>query len=494
MNSTRIAATKIRRWRDDPVAFVREEFGIEPDAWQVDFLLSYNTQTRTAAKACKGPGKTAVLAWCCWHFLATRPHANIAATSITGDNLRDGLWKEMAKWQMRSDYLKAAFTWKAERITCNDHPETWFMSARRWARDATGDQQANSLAGLHEDHIMFVIDEAGGVPDAVMAAAEAALANAGTEVNPDAEARLLICGNPTHLSGPLYRACSSEASLWSVIEITGDPDNPKRSPRISKEWARQQIFKYGADNSWVLVNVFGRFPPQSLNALLGPDDMEAAFRRVLPQDAYSWAPKILGVDVARQGDDRSVIAPRQGLVYFKPKIMRIPDTMQVAAVVAQAINKFRPDAVFVDASGGYGVGVIDRLRDLGHDCIEVQFGGKALDRLYFDKRTEMAFEFAQAVKGGACLPDLPELKEEAVAMTYEHKADRMKLIEKDQIKETIGRSPDLFDAYMLTHAFPVAKREAEGWAKMAGRQDYDPIRDMHSRPTHSPVDEYNPLR
>ncbi|MEO7938716.1 MAG: hypothetical protein ABIR55_08840, partial [Burkholderiaceae bacterium] len=266
------AAASIRAWRADPVKFVRDVFGVEPDLWQIDVLRAFPTAPRQAMKACKGPGKTAVLAMLCWNFLVCYLHPKIAATSITGDNLSDGLWTEMAKWQNKSPMLKAMFTWGKTRIFANDHPETWWMSARSWPRGGDANSQADTLAGLHADNLLFVIDEAGGIPDAVMAAAEAGLANAD---GVDKSAHIVIAGNPTHLEGPLYRACTKERHLWHVTEITSDPDDPKRTPRVSVEWAQQQIEKYGRENPWVLVNVFGRFPPSSMNALLGPDDVSA---------------------------------------------------------------------------------------------------------------------------------------------------------------------------------------------------------------------------
>lgn len=485
----RRAAEKIAQWRSDPVLFVREVFGTEPDFWQVDFLLAYNKNERVGAKAAKGCGKTAVLAWCAWHFLLTRPYAKIVATSITGDNLKDGLWSEMAKWMNKSELLKAAFTWTATRIYANDSPETWFMSARTWPRNANAEQQADTLAGLHADYILFILDEVGGIPDSVMATAEAALASG-------IECKLLICGNPTHLTGPLYRACTSAASLWKIIEITGDPDDPKRSARIKIEWAREQIKQHGRDHPWVMVNVLGKFPPASLNALLGPDEMEAAFNRILPVTAYDFAAKILGVDVARQGGDRTVIFPRQGLVAFKPKVMRIPNLMDIAAVVAQAITTWRPDAVFVDATGGWGWGVIDKLQSLGHAVIPVEYSGKSSNARYTNKRTEMSFEAAEWVKRGGCLPRVEEMKEEATALQYFFKNDKMALIEKDQIRAEIGASPDLWDAFAQTFAFPVAPPDP--LAKYRNKPDVDPARGEYDplereNRVQSVLAEYDPL-
>jgi phage terminase large subunit len=333
-------------------------------------LAAFPTNPRVAMKACKGPGKTAVLAWLGWNFLATRPHPKCAATSISGQNLADNFWTEMAKWQAKNAFLKAKFTWTKTRIVANDHPETWFMSARSWPQSADATKQADTLAGLHADYILFIIDESGGIPDAVMVSAEAALSSC-------VEGHIVQAGNPTMLSGPLYRACALERRLWYVIEITGDPDDAKRSPRISVEWAKAQIEKYGRDNPWVLVNVFGRFPPSSLNVLIGPDEVRAAMKRYYREFEIGKAPKILGVDVARFGDDSSVIMPRQGIQMFKPREVPQPRLDAGRRRVSRKIDEWGADATFIDATGGFGAGWIDQLRTLGKAPIGIEFAGKA---------------------------------------------------------------------------------------------------------------------
>lgn len=493
--SLTIAQNRIKYWReadDGPIAFVREVFGVEPDLWQQTFLVRFARGQRICAKASKGCGKTAVLSWCAWWFLVVYPDPKVIATSITGDNLRDGLWAEMAKWQNKSPWLMDQFVWTITRIYLKSRPQTWFMSARQWSKSSSDDQQANALAGLHADYICFLIDEAGGVPDAVMAAAEAALANAETEANPNARAKLLICGNPTHLSGPLYRACTSERNIWDVIEITGDPDAPHRSARISIQWARDQISKYGRDNPWVLVNVFGQFPPSSINSLLGPDDVRAAMMRKVNANVYLNSPKALGVDVARQGDDRSVLFPRQGLVAFKPKILRIPNLRQVAGEVARSITKWQPDGVNVDSSGGFGWGVIEPLEEWGYSVNPIEFGGKAFEaRQFYNRRTEMLWNMALWIKKGGCLPDLPELVPELTALSYTFKDDRIAVISKEQIKEEIGVSPDLCDALALTFAIPLARMSAID--KMRKPKKYDAIKEEYEVQNNQ-VDDYNPIR
>ena len=141
----------LRAWKADPCRFVREEFGVTPDPWQDEVLAAFPRNQRLAMKACKGPGKTAVLAWLAWNFLVVNQEPKIAATSVSGDNLADGLWAEMAKWQAKSPLLSAGFKWTKDRIFAKRRPQTWWMSARTWAKSADPASLGQTLAGLHSD-------------------------------------------------------------------------------------------------------------------------------------------------------------------------------------------------------------------------------------------------------------------------------------------------------------------------------------------------------
>lgn len=473
------AVAHMRRWRASLVAFVREVLRAVPDAWQVEVLeaIASGRWSRYALKASKGPGKSTLLAWVIWWFLATRLHPKVVATSITEDNLSDGLWTELAKWQANSEFLKATFTWRKTRITCNDSPETWWASARTWPKGGDSSQQANTLAGVHADNVLFVLDEAGGIPDAVMAAAEGGLANADKAAG--REAKLLIAGNPTHNEGPLFRACTTEAALWWVKEISGDPDDPQRAPRVSIEWAREQIAKYGRDHDFVRVNVFGKFPRQSSDTLLGPDDVAEAMKRVLPRTVWEKEVKILGVDVARHGDDRTVITLRQGPVCFAPRILRINDTMQVAGQVSLLFDKHKPDGLFVDMAT-FGAGVVDRLAQLGYPVVGVDSSANDYDGTYRNKRAAMWFRMAAWVKGGGVLPSLPELTAELTTPRYKFdEANHLQLEKKADVKKRTGCSPDIADSLAFTFALPVAHREVreqlEARSHVGRRADYDPF-------------------
>jgi hypothetical protein len=286
----------LARWRKSPATMVRELFGAEPDPWQEKVLELFAIRPRLAMKASKGPGKTTVIAWCCWNFLLTRPFPNIAATSISYDNLRDGLWKEMAKWRERAPVLKELFEWQTERIFSKQYPATWFMSARSWSKTSNQEALGNTLAGLHSDYIMFVIDESGSIPPAIMMSAEAALSSC-------VEGHIMQAGNTNTLDGALYEACVRHKHRWEVVTINGDPDDPMRSSRIDIEWARELIKDRGREDPFVKLLVLGEWPAASINALIGPDEVEESMKRQYQQRDIDFAARIFGVDTADEGDD-----------------------------------------------------------------------------------------------------------------------------------------------------------------------------------------------
>jgi phage terminase large subunit len=264
------------------------------------------------------------------------------------------------------------------------------------------------------------------------------------------------------------------------VTITGDPDDPNRSPRIKLEWAKQQIAQYGRDNPWVKINVLGDFPPSSINALLGPSDVDAAMVRTLPHEAYAHAPVQIGVDVARYGDDRTVIFPRQGLMALQPIVMRHAHGSAVSQEIATAVmavcRQFNTRLVTMDATGGWAAGARDVLMVAGYIPLEVQFHAPCPNKdgkpsPYRNRRAEMHFGLSEWVKRGGCLPNLPELIGELTTPTYTVREDGKFQIEaKEQVKERLGRSPDLADALALTFAFP----DAVGRPRHPDMRDRDP--------------------
>lgn len=473
----------VKRWVEHPASMVRELFKTEPQPYQEEVLEAFPHKKRIAMKASKGVGKSATLAWLIWNFLL-RENAQVLVTSISGDNLKDGTWKELSTWFNRTPLLQQLFTMGSTRITSKKSPDDWFASARTWPKAGSEQQQADSLAGFHSPFCMGVIDEAGGVPDAVMAAAEAILSTG-------VETKLVISGNPTHRSGPLFRACTTERDLWFVVEISSDPDNPKRATIVDIEWAREYIKKYGRDDPRVLVNIFGQFPPYSFNALIGGDEVRDAMKRgYRPFEIEQYA-KLLGIDVAREGEDFSVIAKRQGLQAY-PFIRRshIESGQIGASLVNRIAKEFDPDGIFVDSTGGFGHTWIDAMNVLGLSSIGVHFSRmKGIQEHYYNMRAQMYFEMIQWIKNGGALASVDDDGSTLGAdrlvlalenMTYTHKGDKLILDDKDDLRDKIKFSPDEADALALTFAEPISpkKRTRGAVNHSAVGSGYQPFADL----------------
>jgi hypothetical protein len=245
-----------------------------------------------------------------------------------------------------------------------------------------------------------------------------------------------------------------------------DPDEVIRLQETMADtaWAREYLCDFAAAGD---------------DQLLSLTDAEAAARRDYPPGSNDFAPRILGVDPARFGDDRSVILRRQGVVAYPPRVFRGMDNMALAGQVAQEIERWKPDAVFIDS--GAGAGVIDRLRQLGHDVIEINFGGRPNDVRYVNKRAEMWHEMADWIRAGGQIPNDNGLKLELATPTYRYDAaNRIVLESKDDIKKRLpdAGSPDLADALALTFAQPVAPRSplagVDGYRANRRKAEFDP--------------------
>jgi hypothetical protein len=490
------ATARIREWKLDPVKFVREVFHAEPDAWQVDVLniAGRPGRKRIAMKACAGPGKTAVLAWIGWHrlacFAAKNEHPKGAAVSITGDNLRDNLWAELARWQNESPFLLKAFQWRAERITARDHPETWFLAAKGWAKSADLETIGRTLSGQHARYPFYLIDESGDIPPNMIKSAEQGLTSC-------EDGLIITAGNTTSQTGLLYEVTTRARANWDVISITADPDDPKRTPRVDLDWAKEQIALYGRENPWVMAYILGQFPPGSINALLSVEEVERAMDLHPRLENYAWAQKRLGIDVARFGDDRTVIFPRQGIVSFLPTIMRHARDSAVSVDIGNRVmarrNEWARDSMkefpelqgdfecltFFDDTVGWAHGAVDFLRASGLSPYAIRFENKqTTDDRYFNLRAEMWFGMANWIKAGGSLPPIPEMVAELTSPTYGFKEGKMIIESKDQIKKRLARSPDLADALALTFAIPDApagvKRMLGGSSGNGKPKEYDP--------------------
>lgn len=434
------------------------------------------------------------MTWIGWHrlacFASPNEHPKGSAISVTSTNLRDNLWAELARWQNESPFLLNAFQWNKERITAKDHPETWFLAAKGWPKAADTETVGRTLSGQHSRYPFYLIDESGDIPPNMVRSAEQGLTSC-------EDGLIITAGNTTSQTGLLYEVTTrgrsqldeNDRPLWDVVSITADPDDPKRTPRVDMAWARQQIALYGRENPWVMAYILGQFPPGSINALLSADEVERAMNLNPRPETYQWAQKRLGLDVARYGDDRSVLFPRQGIAAFEPRIMRHPRDSAVSVNLASAVMvkkmewALRDDLLgeeeiltFLDDTVGWAHGAVDVLRAAGHNVYAILFSSPAGDPRYANMRAEMWMRMADWVKAGGSLPLIPELIQEMCAPTYFFNAGKFQLESKEQIKKRLGKSPDLADALALTFALP----ERPGGLRLPGMgqrqtpKNYDP--------------------
>lgn len=428
---------------------------LEP--WQEEALKSqisptYIPRRRLGLKAATGVGKSGLLSALGWWRLSCfgdiGEHPKGAALSGQGrDNLRDNLWAELAKWQQRSEFLKAAFTWTKEQIYAIHHPETWFLSARSYPKDANAETVGQSLSGLHSQYPFILLDETGEMPAIVGQRAEQIFTGGVVD------GFIGQAGNPTSEGGLLYATCSNPVG-WMIVTITGDPDDPKRSTRVPLEYAREQIAKYGRDNPWVMATILGLFPKGTINTLLSIEEVHAAMKRTYQEAEFIHSQKRLGIDVARFGMDKTSLAPRQGLVAFNPVEMIGARSHEIAARAMLAKANWKFEMSFVDGTGGFGAGVVDSMIQSGETPIEVHFSGAAQDPRYLNCRAEMHFRTAQWVKRGGKLPNIPSLIPQLTKPTYYFQNGKFQLEPKEQINKRLGFSPDYSDALALTFYLP----------------------------------------
>ncbi len=292
------------------------------------------------------------------------------------------------------------------------------------------------------------------IADAIWEVAEGALStgalDGGTTI-------WLAFGNPTVNTGRFRQCWTKFRKRWLTMKV-----DSRTAKKADKNWIKELIEDWGEDSDYVRVRIRGEFPRAGPKQFIGNDLVEAAQARYkVLEDRFipSSTPKLMGVDVARQGSGQTVIVKRLGRKMHKDiKRFRIPDLMQVASMVAHEINEWQPDVVFIDAVG-MGAGVFDRLIQLGYTNVVAVLSGEqesVADRTrHYNRRIEMWDRMRAWLATGA-IPDDKELYEDLIGpeLHYDEKM-RMKLERKEDMEKRGLPSPDTGDALALTFADPV---------------------------------------
>lgn len=466
-----------------------------PDAWACEFLDDIGRQVRErgfdgvtavepiqyAVSSGHGIGKSAMAAWLTLWIASTRPHSKGVITANTAEQLSSKTWAGVAAWLSRciTRHWFTITTGKgAMRLVHNDYPDTWRVDAQ-----TSREENSESFAGLHAANSTpwYLFDEASAIPSKIWEVAEGG--------KTDGEPMHFVFGNPTRNTGAFAECFGKMRHRWNTRQIDS------RSVQITnKALLRRWVDDYGEDSDFVRVRVRGVFPRASSLQFIARDLVDGAARRDMAGYAAHSRVALVGVDVARFGDDQSVIRTRlqRDARTFPPLRYRELDTMQLAARVAEHINTLRSSGVrvivFVDG-GGVGGGVIDRLRQLGHEVIEVNFGGKPDDpRKFKDKSAEMWSRMRDWLAVGY-ISDDEVLATDLTGREYSFDPEsRIVMERKDDMKRRGLASPDDADALALTFAHPALETIAPpaddpGRAHTPNARRHDPFsRDrLHGR-------------
>nr|MDT0253026.1 hypothetical protein [Endozoicomonas sp.] len=224
------------------------------------------------------------------------------------------------------------------------------------------------------------------------------------------------------------------------------------------EQLSQWVDDYGEDSDFVRVRVKGEFPRAGSLQFIPSDHVANARSRTIEHSVYFHMPVLLGVDVARFGDDQSIILVRQGRKVLHIFKYRNLNTVQLSARVIEKTQQFKPVCTFVDVIG-IGAGVVDQLVELGYRIQEVNAANKSDDEeRYLNKRAEMWGRMKDWLAGEVDIPDDPELADDLTGLEYGYTATKfqVQLEKKEDMKRRGLSSPDCGDALALTFAEHVA--------------------------------------
>lgn len=446
-------------FRHDPYGFVIYSFpwgeeGTElvnktgPEGWQADLLrrigegtLTPNQAILEATASGHGIGKSALVAWIILWAIATMEDTRGIVTANTENQLKTRTWAELGKWY-RLFIAKELFHLTATAIFSRDksHQRTWRIDMVPWSEN-----NPEAFAGLHNagKRVVLIFDEASNIADMIWEVAEGALTDADTEII------WCVFGNPTRNTGRFYACFHTYAHRWHTQQI-----DSRSVSHTNKSLFEKWIEDYGLDSDFVRIRVLGQFPRHGEEEFISPELVREAMARELPfvpQDE----PWVIGVDVGGSGTDgdMTVLWPRRGFDARTEERRKYQgkDTQQVADLVLNLMRRLGTNLVAVDG-GGIGQGVVDRLRVLGVDVVELKFGSKADPHggrevaRYANKRAELWGSIKDWLRGGA-LPDDPQLLEELTGPKYTlNQQDAIQLERKDAMKARGVSSPDSADA------------------------------------------------
>ena len=443
---------KFREYRENPLLCVKEVMGANPTKQQTALLLGLSKPgSKISVRSGHGTGKTTTLAWAILWFISLFDDVRIPCTAPSAHQLSDVLWAELNFWHSRMNpWFRDQIRITKDKVTVVGAEKSRFAIARTARKD-----NPDALQGLHSKNMLFIIEEASGVDEKIFEVARGALS---TE-----NARVIMAANPTKNTGYFYNSFHKNSKNWLNLHFSC-----LDSPLVSNTYIEEMAYEFGDESDIYKVRVLGDFPGGAIEQLISMELVDEAEKRIITKEQFSFAPKILGVDCAWYGDDKSAITLRQGIYSHIVGVWSKIDNMTLADKVIEAENKYQTDATFVDI--GWGAGIVDRMRQLGRDPIPVNFGSSAHDKeKYTNLRAEMWHKTKKWLESGGCIETNQSLREDLLNVNYiiNETTGKFQLERKKAMKTRGVASPDIGDSLAITFAYEVVPKQYEQEIVMA---------------------------
>lgn len=453
-----------------------------PSDQQAELLARVPYERFITVRSGHGTGKDAsvggvILPW----WLVTRPNSKVVCTAPTARQLADILWSETAKWMMKS-LVADEFVIQKDKIFHKDFPKTWWARAVSASVKSTKEEQAETLAGFHDEHLLLIVDEASGVVDPVFIPLE------GTMTQEDN--KVILIGNMTRNSGYFYDTHFHPEISKKWFKLHWDS---RKSSNVKSDFCEYMATKYGISSNVFRIRVAGDPPVEDEKTLISLSWAEQCIGNeiIVAEDE----PLYLGVDVARYGDDFSIILPRQGLRIIPWESFQGMNTISLGGFILITFQDQAANGLAIDEIG-VGAGVADWLNK--HNlpgCFGVNVSQASSDITKYDRlRDELwcmvrdnclagRYSFPDIKRPGETISLGRELASELASPTYDFNAHGGIKVESKKMMKTRGvASPNIADALCLTEYFSAAatrvwpnkytqKKKADRWRERTSKID-----------------------
>lgn len=338
---------RLRAWKESPLLFATECMKMQPSDQQAEALHIFPSVKRLTIRSGHGTGKDAlvggvIIPW----FMVTRPFAKVVCLAPTARQLSDILWSEISKW-LRKSLVADEFIIQKDKIFHKENPREWWVRAISPSAKASAEEQVESVAGLHGDHLLIVVDEASGVPEPVFVPLEGSCTQ---EDN-----IMVLIGNMTKNKGYFYDTHFHPELAKDWAQLHWDS---RKSTNVNQNFCEYMAKKYGVDSNIFRIRVAGEPPLEDADGLIPLSWAEQCIGNeiAVPEDE----PTYIGVDVARYGDDASVILPRRGNIIMPWETFQGMNVIDLAMRVRLSMEDMEAYGAAIDEIG-IGAGVVDWL-------------------------------------------------------------------------------------------------------------------------------------